>query len=301
MFLTPRERELLLRDEFVVLDIETTGYSPLHGGRIIELAALKIKNGKAVAECSTLINPGQKIPKKSFEVHGISDEDVKDAPTYGQILPLFKEFIGDAVIVAHNAGFDWSTFLVYYFRKVGIQPTNDVLDTLALFRRAMPDLEKHSLDVMCEVCKVSLDGHHRALNDVYATANCFSILQRRMLTYPVMEEAPKGTKKKATKSAALEVDKGDYRLYPTPKTKIMKVNYWEKAVSKTQTVKRVYATISEGPAYGNVYFEIDDCSWYNKDFPYALDFKQVEQMVLRHLNLTTKEQLMSFAQRSDNQ
>ena len=299
VYITSKEKELLTKGEFVVLDIETTERSPLKGGRLIELAAVKIKNGEAVAEFSTVINPCQKIPAKITEITGITNEDVEGQPTYGQVLPSFKEFIGDAIIVAHNARFDWNTFLLFYFKNVGIYPTNDVLDTLAMFRRCMPDSPKHSLDVMCETCKVSLEGHHRALNDVYATAKCFLLMQRRMLTYPVQEEAPEGMKKIATRSIILDVDKVEMSVYPTLSTKIMKVNYWEKAMSKKQTLKRVYVTICEGRIYGRVYFELEDAAWYNKDFPYALDFQKVEDMVLRYLTFNTKEHLASFAARRE--
>lgn len=286
---------MLNKGEFVVLDIETTERSPLKGGRIIELAALKIKDGKPVAEFQTLINPKQKISKKITEITGITNEDVEGKPTYGQVLPYFKEFIGDAVIVAHNARFDWHTFLLFYFKNVGIHPTNDVIDSLAMFRRCMPNSPKHSLDVMCETCKVSLKGHHRALNDVYATAKCFLIMKRRMLTYPVMEEAPENYKKIATRSIVLDVDKTEMFVYPTMRTKVAKVNYWEEDVSKKTKLKRIYVALCEGRIYGSVYFDVEDLAWYNKDFPYALNFQMIEEMVLRYLNFNTKEQLASFA------
>ena len=299
MYLTAKEREILQKDEFVILDIETTELSPLKGGRITEIAALKIKDGKPVSEFQTLINPKQKIPKKIVELTGITDDDVKGKPTYGQVLPHLKAFIGDAVVVAHNARFDWQTFLLFYFKNVGIFPTNDVIDTLAMFRRCLPDSPKHSLDVMCDVCKVELSGHHRALNDVYATAKCFMIMRKRMLTYPIRETAPNGYKKIATRSILLDVDKTEMFVYPTNRTKIMKVNYWEKQMSKKEKLKRVYVTLCEGRIFGRVYFEIDDLAWYNKDFPYALNFPMVEAMVLRQLNLRTKEQLATLESRRE--
>lgn len=158
-----------LDDTFVVFDIETTGLSK-DMGRITEIGAVKLRDGKIVQRFSTFVNPEVPIPKEITELTSITDEMVADAPKIEEILPNFLDFCGDAVLVAHNASFDMG-FIRHNARlHCGINVNNTVLDTLGLARALLPELKKHKLDMVCEHLGVSLKGHHRAVNDAEATA-----------------------------------------------------------------------------------------------------------------------------------
>lgn len=153
---------------FVVFDIETTGLSAKND-MITEIGAIKIENGKIVDSFSQLINPEMPIPEKITNLTGITNEMVKDKPTIGQIIHDFKKFIGDHVLVAHNAAFDVG-FIREKFKLFNLVLNNPVLDTLELARAVFPELKSHKLNVIADHLKVDLINHHRAVDDAKATA-----------------------------------------------------------------------------------------------------------------------------------
>lgn len=155
--------------EYVVFDIETTGFSPLNN-KITEIGAVKIKNNQIVDSFSRLVNPEVKIPQKIIELTGITDDMVKDKDTIDKILPDFKDFIGDSVLVAHNASFDMG-FINKNFDDIKISISNSVLDTLQLSRELYPELKSHKLNKIAKHLGVKLDNHHRAVDDSKATAD----------------------------------------------------------------------------------------------------------------------------------
>ena len=161
-----------LDDTFVVFDIETTGLSR-EAESITEIGAVKLQDGKIVDRFSTFVNPEKSISDEITKLTGITDEMVADAPVIQDILPEFLTFCGDAVLVAHNANFDMGFIRVNAERKCGIEVKNTVLDTLELSRSLLPELNKHKLNLVCEHLGVSLEGHHRAVNDAEATAEVF--------------------------------------------------------------------------------------------------------------------------------
>ena len=161
-----------LDDTFVVFDIETTGLSK-ETESITEIGAVKVVDGKIIDRFSTFVNPERPIPTEITKLTGITNEMVADAPVITEILPKFLEFCQDAVLVAHNANFDTGFIRLNAERKCGIEVKNTVLDTLELSRALMPELKKHKLDIVCEQLGVSLEGHHRAVNDAEATAEVF--------------------------------------------------------------------------------------------------------------------------------
>ena len=161
-----------LDDTFVVFDIETTGLSK-ETESITEIGAVKVADGKIIDRFSTFVNPERPIPAEITKLTGITDEMVADAPVITEILPKFLEFCGDAVLVAHNANFDTGFIRLNAERKCGIEVKNTVLDTLELSRALLPELKKHKLNIICEHLGVSLEGHHRAVNDAEATAEVF--------------------------------------------------------------------------------------------------------------------------------
>ena len=161
-----------LDDTFVVFDIETTGLSR-ETESITEIGAVKLQDGKIVDRFSTFVNPEKPISEEITKLTGITDEMVADAPLIQDILPEFLDFCGDAVMVAHNANFDMGFIRVNAERKCGIEVKNTVLDTLELSRSLLPELNKHKLNLVCDHLGVSLEGHHRAVNDAEATAEVF--------------------------------------------------------------------------------------------------------------------------------
>ncbi|MBR6542564.1 MAG: PolC-type DNA polymerase III [Anaerotignum sp.] len=161
-----------LDDTFVVFDIETTGLSR-ETENITEIGAVKLQDGKIVDRFSTFVNPEKPISEEITNLTGITNEMVVDAPVIQDVLPKFMEFCGDAVMVAHNANFDMGFIRVNAERKCGMEVKNTVLDTLELSRSLLPELNKHKLNLVCDHLGVSLEGHHRAVNDAEATAEVF--------------------------------------------------------------------------------------------------------------------------------
>ena len=161
-----------LDDTFVVFDIETTGLSR-EVENITEIGAVKVQDGKIVDRFSTFVNPEKPISDEITKLTGITDEMVADAPLIQDVLPEFMAFCGDAVLVAHNASFDMGFIRTKAEKKCGMDIKNTVLDTLELSRSLLPDLKKHKLNIICEHLGVSLEGHHRAVNDAEATAEVF--------------------------------------------------------------------------------------------------------------------------------
>ncbi len=169
-------REQTLNDDFVVFDLETTGLSK-HNDHIIEIGAVKVQNGVVTDHFSAFVNPGVNIPPKITELTGITNAMVKDAPSIDTVLPQFLAFAGDAVLVAHNASFDVG-FVSEAVKKVGSATQsqdlpNTVLDTVELSRALFPQLSKHKLNIVAEHLGVSLENHHRAVDDATATAEIF--------------------------------------------------------------------------------------------------------------------------------
>jgi DNA polymerase III epsilon subunit family exonuclease len=165
---------------FVAFDLETTGLSPSND-RIVEIGAVKFRNGKIIDQKSWLINPGRSIPWLVQQVHGITDEMVKDAPDFVTVYREFSEFIEGSVLMAHNARFDVS-FLSAEIQRAGFPlPQNKVIDTLRLFRRWFPQSPSYSLADIVEYTAVEPGVFHRALED---SAYLFSIFQKGLSHRP---------------------------------------------------------------------------------------------------------------------
>jgi DNA polymerase-3 subunit alpha (Gram-positive type) len=169
----PFERRKLANVTFVAFDTETTGVNPKKD-RIVELAAVRYRDGKILEEKTWLINPQRKIPYWAQRVHGISEKMVEDAPTFAEIYPEFLEFAGDAVLVAHNASFDITFLNKESARAQLAPPPNVVIDSLRLFRQWFPKLKSHSLSSVADHAKVSGGTFHRALADSMYIAQIFN-------------------------------------------------------------------------------------------------------------------------------
>ncbi|ROR30809.1 DNA polymerase-3 subunit alpha (Gram-positive type) [Mobilisporobacter senegalensis] len=155
----------------VVFDIETTGFGPVHD-KIIEIGAVKIVDGKIVDKYSTFINPDIPIPFQIEQLTGINDSMVMDSPMIDTILPEFLRFCEGCILVAHNASFDVG-FIQKKAEQLGIETEFTVLDTVAMARVLLPELSKYKLNVVAKALGISLENHHRAVDDAGATAEIF--------------------------------------------------------------------------------------------------------------------------------
>lgn len=167
-----------LEDTYVVFDIETTGFSPMNN-RIIEIGAVKIENGQITERFSEFVNPKEPIPFEIEKLTGINDEMVLKAPEIGEILPKFLAFSEGAVMVAHNADFDMS-FIYANARLLSIPLRKTVVDTVGLARVLLPGLNKYKLDVVAKALDISLENHHRAVDDAGATAQIFEVFLKML-------------------------------------------------------------------------------------------------------------------------
>ena len=160
-----------LDSTYVVFDLETTGFSPVEN-KIIEIGAVKVENGEITEKFSTFVNPEVPIPFRIEELTSISDNMVLDAPTIEKILPEFLKFCEGAVMVAHNASFDMS-FIEENCRRQGLAREFTSVDTVELARFLLPHLHNAKLDTVAKALNVSLENHHRAVDDAGCTAEIF--------------------------------------------------------------------------------------------------------------------------------
>ena len=160
-----------LDETFVVFDLETTGFSP-DKNKIIEIGAVKVVGGVITDRFSTFVNPEVPIPFRIEELTSIKDDMVIDAPKIEEILPVFMKFCEGAIMVAHNAEFDMS-FIKKNCNDQGIEREFTIIDTVALARILLPNLNRFKLDTVAKALNVSLENHHRAVDDAACTAEIF--------------------------------------------------------------------------------------------------------------------------------
>ena len=159
--------------DFVVIDLETTG-AKAPPCKVTEVGAYRVSGGKICGEYHSLVNPETPIPPFISSLTGIDDSMVADAPAFRDISDELLTFIGDSVLVAHNAHFDVS-FLnceigqVYVDYRLG----NSQLCTVQLSRHLLPDIENHKLMTVARHFAIALENHHRASDDARATAEIF--------------------------------------------------------------------------------------------------------------------------------
>ena len=239
---------------YCVLDLETTGFS-FRTEKITEIGIMKIKNGEVLDEFSCFVNPEKPIPQRVVEVTNITDDMVKDAETIDKVFPKMLEFIGDSVLVAHNADFDIG-FLKYNAKELGYTLENTYLDTLRLAKELFPDYKKYKLGIIAENLGIKVEVAHRALDDVDTTVKVFNVM------IDMLKE--KGAKK------IEDIDRicagnTDFRRLPTYHAIILAKNYvglknLYKLISfshlnyfykKPRILKSIYKKYSEGLMLGS--------------------------------------------------
>ena len=167
-----------LMSEAVVFDLETTGFNPRQE-QIIEIGAVKLKNGEIVERFSAFVNPQKPISYEIEKLTGINDQMVLDAPKIEEVLPQFVQFCAGAAVVAHNADFD-NSFIAYQAEKNNLTWDKTVIDTVSLGRILLPELSNYKLDTIAKALDISLENHHRAVDDAQATAEIYQKFLQRL-------------------------------------------------------------------------------------------------------------------------
>lgn len=167
---TLRERDLRALS-YVVFDVETTGLNLTAGDEVVSIGAVRVVNLRVrpMETFDRLVNPGRPIPQASVRFHGVTDVMVRDKPLFASVLPQFKRFVGDSVLVAHNAAFDMSA-LTRGGRGCGLSFDNPVLDTLLISAWLDPDETAHDLDAIARRQGIEVTARHDALGDAMVTA-----------------------------------------------------------------------------------------------------------------------------------
>ena len=239
---------------YCVLDLETTGFS-FRTEKITEVGIMKVKNGEVIDEFSCFVNPEKPIPQRVVEVTNITDDMVKDAETIDKVMPKILEFLGDSVLVAHNADFDIG-FLKYNANELGLSLDNTYLDTLRLAKDLFPDYKKYKLGKIAENLGIKVEVAHRALDDVDTTVKVLNVMLN------MLKEKGCETLDDITKKVAGEAD---FKKLPTYHAIILATNYvglknLYKLVSishldyfykKPRILKSIYKKYSEGLILGS--------------------------------------------------
>ena len=167
--------------DFTVFDTETTGLRPSQGDELISIGAVGVHGGEVTESrfFDEFINPGMDIPKASIRIHGITDDVVAGKPGANAVVPRFREFVGDTVLVAHNAAFDL-TYLKLKEAETGARFDHVVLDTLLISVFLDRDTDDHSLETIAKRHGVTIENRHSALGDAVATARIFAAMLERL-------------------------------------------------------------------------------------------------------------------------
>ena len=183
------EQRLFTETDFVVFDFETTG-AKCPPCRVTEIGAYRVHDHKIVGEYHTLVNPEMLIPPFITQLTGISNTMVRTAPKFSEIASEFLDFIGDSVLVAHNAHFD-IRFLNHEISRIysDYRVANPYLCTVQLSRKLLPHIENHRLNTVADYYSISLKNHHRADEDAHATAQIFVNLLSELHQHGIFDVA----------------------------------------------------------------------------------------------------------------
>ncbi|MES2719837.1 MAG: 3'-5' exonuclease [Pseudomonadota bacterium] len=176
---------------YAVLDFETNGLMPDQGGRALEVAAVLLQDGRIVGSWQSLMNPGVRVPGFITSLTGITPAMIRTAPSPELVMAEVAEFVGDAIIVAHNASFD-RKFWQHELSRIGLAHQHEFLCTVLIARRLYPWASNHKLATLVDLHNIPVDGrHHRALADASMTAHLFLRMQADLAElYQGAEAAP---------------------------------------------------------------------------------------------------------------
>lgn len=164
-------------DEYIAIDLETTGLDPKFDD-IIEMAAIHIKDNSVISEFQTLVNPGYQIDEFITDLTGITNEMLEDAPRLPDVLPTFINFLNDHILVAHNANFDINFLYDNCITLLDKPLKNDFVDTMRLGRWLFKDFPNHKLDTMLECFGICKQVAHRAISDSYNAHYCYEYMKK---------------------------------------------------------------------------------------------------------------------------
>lgn len=285
--LTKVEKEFKLikeHNKFAILDIETTGFNPEEGAEIIQIAGCIVVDGKIANRIAFFVKPERAIPEKITEITGITNDDVRNGFTLSAALCMVKAFIEDAVVVCHNAKFDWDTFLKPLMEKFSINVDNEVVCTFQTFYRSIPELGKgaYTNEKMASIFGFELANAHQADADVEATTHSLMGLKQWFDTvdFEVYKE-----EKEKEEEAFSKID--------TP-VEVESVNFWGKTFDDSRKMLRHYVRVRNEDGRGTVFYDIIEKVWKNKDFPKRLNFKSVERDTLNFLGLKSVQDLEGY-------
>ena len=243
-----------LDTEYCVLDIETTGLS-FRTEKITEFGIMKYKNGEVIDSFECFVNPEKPIPEEVVNITHITDKMVKDAPTIEQIMPKVLDFIGDSVLVAHNADFDIG-FIKYNCKQLGLELNNTYIDTLRLAKDLFPDYKKYKLGLIADNLGIKVEVAHRALDDVDTLVKVFQVMLKML-------------KEKGAKTLEdidnLEAGKADFKKLPSYHAiilakdlvglknlyKLVSYSHLDYFYKKPRILKSIYRKHSEGLILGS--------------------------------------------------
>jgi DNA polymerase-3 subunit alpha (Gram-positive type) len=268
---------------FVVIDLETTGFSPTKFGQIIEIGAVHIDDGVISRTFHTLVSLDKtgkaKIPKQIQALTHITDDMLRGQQTLGDALYNLYTFMELPLrgVVAHNADFDWGRFLTYFFPRIGvpIYPEQVVIDTAKLSKFLYPNEQKHGLDDICKRENLTLTDHHRALEDAMATAEVFV----RYLEKPEINQFQDSFHH-------CSEDNKESAISPII---INQVQYWEKNING-ELKQRVYINTEEG----SIYYDINRGVFENKDIVDPVPFVSIIPSVLKLIGVYSIQELAQF-------
>ena len=164
-------------DDYVLVDIETTGFSPIND-EIIEIGAIKVENNKIVKQYDELIKIDKILPQKITELTGITDNMLKNGKLPNIVLEEFIKFVGNSIIVGHNVNFDLGFLCNKCKKYLNYNLNNDYIDTLYLARKLVPNAINHKLGTLAKMFNISYEGAHRGLKDVEITYGVYNSLRK---------------------------------------------------------------------------------------------------------------------------
>lgn len=239
---------------YCVLDLETTGFS-FRTEKITEIGVMKIRNGEIIDKFSCFVNPEKPIPSQVVEITNITDEMVKDAETIDVVMPKLLEFLGDTILVAHNADFDIG-FLKHNAKQLGLKLENTYIDTLRLAKDLFPNFKKYKLGIIAENLGIKVEVAHRALDDVDTTVKIFNIMinmlkEKNVKTVNDIDKIMEGQadfKKLPTYHAIILAKNyvGLKNLY-----KLISISHLNYFYKKPRILKSIYKKYSEGLILGS--------------------------------------------------